>query len=165
MRKMPRCLTPNRQPHVILDTHNCRTNNFSYIVQRITELEQGTDEVKARCKEFTEHIIKQDGERQIQDWNEFTETDHVEFREVLQSATSDKTIPEEDELLTPDVFGDTYLNKEIAFMRGAGDSSGIHYGKVTKRLRDSEGRPIGTARDNPVMDTSEYMLDSLRGQT
>ena len=26
--------------------------------------------------------------------------------------------------------------------------------KVTKRLRDAEGRPIGTAADNPLLDTS-----------
>ncbi len=144
-------------------------------VQRITELEQGTDEVKARCKEFTEritdllkddqHIIAQDGERQVQDWNEFTETDDPEFREEFQATISDKTILEEDESFTPDTFGDTYLNMEIALMRGAGDPSDVHYGKVTKRLRDSEGRPIGTASDNPLMDTREYMVEFTDGHS
>jgi hypothetical protein len=114
-------------------------------VHQITELEQRTDKVKVRYKEFTERIrdlikddqnfIDQDGERQIQDWNEFTETDDVEFREEFQSATLDKTIPEDNESFTPDVFGDNYLNKEIALMRGAGNSSDTRYGKVTKRVR------------------------------
>jgi hypothetical protein len=75
-----------------------------------------------------QHTIEQDGERKIQDWNEFTETDDVEFREEFQSAMLDKRIPEQDESFTSDVFGDTYLNKEIALMRGAGDSSDSHYG-------------------------------------
>ncbi len=108
-------------------------------------MQQRTDKVKVRYKKFTErirdlikddqHFIDQDGERQIQDWNEFTETDDVEFREESQSATLDKTIPKINESFTPDVFGDTYLNKEIALMRGAGNSSDTRYGKVTKRVR------------------------------
>ena len=144
-------------------------------VQRITDLELATDDLKERCKEYTERItailkdnpenVDQEGERQLQDWDEFTEIDDEEFRNEFGKAISDKTIPEEDETFTPDVFGDTYLNKEIALLRGAGDSSDIHYGKVTKRLRDAEGRPIGTASENPLMDTREYTVEFTDGHT
>ena len=51
---------------------------------------------------------------------------------------------------TPNVCDDTYLNKEIAKARGAGDDKDVQYGRVTKRLRDADGRPIGTAHDNPL---------------
>jgi hypothetical protein len=83
----------------------------------------------------------------------------------VSSQISDKTVPEEDEVFTPDVFGDPYLNKEVALMRGAGDVSDIHFGKVTKRLRDAEGRPIGMACDNPLLDTREYTVEFLDGHS
>ena len=50
-------------------------------------------------------------------------------------------------------------------MRGAGDVSDIHFGKVTKRLRDAEGRPIGMACDNPLLDTREYTVEFLDGHS
>ena len=140
MRKMAWCVTPSRQPHIILDTHNCWRNNFSYNraanhgVRTRDRQSQGPMQGIHRGERITDlimddqHTIEQDGERKIQDWNEFTETDDVEFREEFQSAMLDKRIPEQDESFTSDVFGDTYLNKEIALMRGAGDSSDSHYG-------------------------------------
>jgi hypothetical protein len=144
-------------------------------VQRVTELELATDDLKARCKEYTERItailkddqdaVDQDGERQIQDWDDYTEINDQDFRAAFEKAISDKTVPEEDEVFTPDVFGDPYLNKEVALMRGAGDVSDIHYGKVTKRLRDAEGRPIGMACDNPLLDTREYTVEFLDGHS
>ena len=36
----------------------------------------------------------------------------------------------------------------------------MQYGKVTKRLRDAEGRPIGMAADNPFLDTRAYTVES-----
>ena len=68
-------------------------------------------------------------------------------------------------MFTPDTFGDTYLNKEVALMSGAVDSSDIQYGKVTKRLRDADGRPIGTASENPLMDTREYAVEFIDGHS
>jgi hypothetical protein len=50
-------------------------------------------------------------------------------------------------------------------MRGAGDSEDVQYGRVTKRLRDAEGRPIGTANNNPLIDTREYSVQFLDGHT
>ena len=144
-------------------------------VQRITELEQATDDVKTRCKEYTERVsailkdaqneIPADGEREIQEWNDYTDIDDAEFREEFQHGISDATIPEADETFTPDVFDDTYLNKEVAIARGAGEAEDVQYGKVTKRLRDAEGRPIGTANDNPLLDTREYTVEFMDGHT
>lgn len=100
------------------------------------------------------HIIQGDGEPQLQDWDEYTDDADQHFIDKFDSAISDEKIPEEDQEFTPDIFDNTYLSKEIALPRGAGDSEDIHYGKVTKRLRDAEGKPIGMANENPLLDTS-----------
>jgi hypothetical protein len=103
-------------------------------VQRITELELSTDDLKAQCKDYTEQVaailndmqgLDHDGERQIQEWDDYTEVDDRNFREEFGKPISDGTIPEEDDIFTPDTFGDTYLNKEIALIRGNGDSSDV----------------------------------------
>ena len=69
---------------------------------------------------------------------------------------SDPEVPEADVDFTPDKFGDRYLNKEIAVSDGEGR---VQYGKVTKRLRDAEGRPMGMAADNPLLDTRAYTVE------
>ena len=50
----------------------------------------------------------------------------------------------------PEVMNDTYLNMELALPC---DSGGPTFAKVTKLLRDANGIPIGTANDNPLLDT------------
>jgi hypothetical protein len=142
-------------------------------VQRITNLELSTDEVKTNCKEFDQrvaellkdanHAIPQDEDLQLQDWNEFPVEDDPEFIEEFQNVVSDAMTPEEDENFTPDAFDDTYLNMEIALPRGGGDPEDVQFARVTKRLRDAEGRPIGTASDNPLLDTREYEVEFLDG--
>ena len=79
--------------------------------------------MKERCKDYTERItailkknleaVDQDGGRQLQDWDEYTEINDREFRTEFEKAISDETIPEEDESFTPGTFGDTYLNKRL----------------------------------------------------
>ena len=143
------------------------------MVQRITNLELSTDEVKDKCKEYDQwitdllkdenHMIHQDGDLQLQDWNEFPIEDDPDFIEEFQHVVSDPEITDEDENFTPDAFDDTYLNMEIALPRGGGDPEDTQFAKVTKRLRDAEGRPIGTANDNPLLDTREYEVEFLDG--
>ena len=31
-------------------------------------------------------------------------------------------------------------------------------GRVTKRARDLDGKPLGTAHDNPILDTRQYIV-------
>jgi hypothetical protein len=68
-------------------------------------------------------------------------------------------VPKEDNNFTPDVFDNTYLRMEIALPRGGGDQEDFQFAKVTKRLRNKEGRPIGVAHDNPLLDTQEYKVE------
>ena len=119
------------------------------MVQRITNLELSTDEVKTKCKEYDQritdllkdenHVIHQDGDLQLQDWNEFPIEDDPDFIEEFQHVISDPEITDKDENFTPDTFDDTYLNMEIALPHGSGDPEDTQFAKVTKRLRDAEG--------------------------
>ena len=66
---------------------------------------------------------------------------------------SNMAIKEEDDLdPTPDAF-DPYLSMELSFDRGGENKELAH---VTKRLKDSEGNPIGHASSNPLLDTRLY---------
>ncbi len=86
-----------------------------------------------------------------------------DFASELNNVISHSQIPEADNIFTPEEFNDTYLRKEIAIAREAGTEEGVEYGKVTKRLRNAEGRPIGTAHDNPLLDTQEYKVEFRDG--
>ena len=147
-------------------------------VQRVTNLELGTLEVKERCKEYDERIAiamkdqnhalpngNENPERQLQNWDDYTETNDGEFAEQFNAVVSDPKIPDADETFTPDTYGDEYINKEVALRRGADDASDVQFGKVTKRLRDAEGRPIGMANKNPLLDTRQYDVEFRDGRS
>ena len=68
---------------------------------------------------------------------------------------NDPHIKEADDY-TPEVLEDTYLNMELALPR---NSEGPEFAKVTKRLRDADGIPIGTAHDNPILDSKVYEVE------
>jgi hypothetical protein len=139
-------------------------------VQRVTNLEMTTTEVKQRIHEFDEriaqllkddnHVIQECNERQLQDWDDYTDDNDENFAMTFGEVISDAKISEADEDFTPDTFNDTYLDKEIALASGANE---VQFGRVTKRLRDADGRPIGTANDNPLLDTREYAVEFRDG--
>ena len=49
---------------------------------------------------------------------------------------------------------------EVALPR---DSEGPEFARVTKSLRDANGLPIGTANDNPILDTCMYEVEYADG--
>ncbi|KAI2513140.1 Reverse transcriptase (RNA-dependent DNA polymerase) [Fragilaria crotonensis] len=55
-----------------------------------------------------------------------------------------------------------HTNKEIAL---ASDANEAQFVRVTKQLRDAEGRQIGTANDNPLLDTREYAVEFRDGHS
>ena len=111
------------------------------------------------------HIIEGNGERQLQDWNNYTLEDNPDFADKFNNMISNEKIPEADKMFTPDILDDTYLNKEVAIARGAGTEEDVQYGKVTKRLRDAEGQPIWTAHENPLLDRWEYDVEFMDGHS
>ena len=54
-----------------------------------------------------------------------------------------------DDNFTPDVFDDTYLNMELTLPHKESQS----WAKVTKRLGDANGLPIGKANKILLLDT------------
>jgi len=59
-----------------------------------------------------------------------------------------------DEILPTPEGGDNYVNVEIMLPRG----NEMAMGRVTKRARDSDGNPLGTVHDNPILDTRQYIV-------
>ena len=135
-------------------------------VQRITNLELQLDENKARCKEYDESIqplygkdqlaAGEDGKVNPADWGMDDFKFDPEFQEEFERVVNDKELPEADATFTPDVFDDTYVNMELALPRSGGE---VEFARVTKRLRDKDGLPIGTAHDNPILDTRVYEVE------
>ena len=59
------------------------------------------------------------------------------------------------------MFDDRYLNMELALPKG--DDPNPQLAKVTKRLRDANGIPIGMANDNPILDSRMYKVKYQEG--
>ena len=62
----------------------------------------------------------------------------------------ESTMPEADDI-TPDAY-DTYLGARLLLPVGGEQI----YARVTKRVKDSNGKSIGTRHDNPMLDTRKY---------
>jgi hypothetical protein len=79
-----------------------------------------------------------------------------DFQEEFDNIVNDSSVPKADKDFTPDVFDDTYVYMELAVPR---DGDGPEYAKVTRRLRDKDGLPIGKANKNPILDTRMYEVE------
>ena len=139
-------------------------------VQRVTNLELQLDETKDRCTEFTSAITERlgnndlivqndDGEIMLpDDWDD--PSFNIEFVKEFGRSIIDPMLREADQEFTPDVYDDTYLNMELALPRNGAE---VQFGRVLKRLRDKDGIPIGTAHDNPILDTRMYEVEFQDG--
>ncbi|KAI2495086.1 Reverse transcriptase (RNA-dependent DNA polymerase) [Fragilaria crotonensis] len=141
-------------------------------VQRMTQLEMQLEENKTRMKDFSEQlterivggndIVAEDENGnvilEIDDWD--NPAFDSEFVEKFGRTINDPTIKEADQDFTPDSFDDTYLNMELALPREGGE---VQFGRVVKRLRDKDGLPIGTANDNPILDSRLYEVEFQDG--
>ena len=136
-------------------------------VQRMTELEKQTDAHKERMQAFTEKIAKKfkegrllmDGDKpKLEDWADLLDDDD-DFADEFNRLYDNADVPEADDEFDPDAF-DHYLDMELAIDRG-----GEHpeFARVTKRLRDHRGNPIGTANNNPILDTRMYEVEFADG--
>ena len=140
-------------------------------VQRMTNLESQLEENKTRMQSFTNQLAEQIGENDIvvqdEDGNNMLNVDDwddpafdPDFVQEFGRTINDPTIREADQDFTPDSFDDTYLHMELALPREGGD---VQFGRVVKRLRDRDGLPIGTAHDNPILDSRMYEVEFQDG--
>ena len=81
------------------------------------------------------------------------------FREEFARVFNNEHILEAEDFFEPEVF-DNYLNMEFALDR---HDDGPEFARVTGRLRDKDGRPIGTASNNPILDTIMYKVEYVDG--
>ena len=108
---------------------------------------------------FKEGRLHQDGDKPVlQDWEDLLEDD-PDFAAEFNRLYENTDVPEADDNFDPDSF-DTYLNMELAIDRGGEHPMSA---RVTKRLKDHEGKPIGTAHQNPIMDTRMYEVEYTNG--
>ena len=125
------------------------------------ERTQAFDEAtKAKIKD-SEHTILQGGKTQPYDWNDHPFEEDPDVAEEFHEVISNNELKEADDAFTPDVYG-TYLNMELAIPQG--DSLEPRLARVTKRLKDANGLPIGLANEYPILDTRMYEVEYLDGE-
>ena len=140
-------------------------------VQQVTSLEMQSTHMKERVQAFDEaikakikdsdHTILEGGKTQPYDWTDYPFEEDPDFTEEFLEVISNNELKEADETFTPDVY-DTYLNMELAIPQG--DSLEPRLARVTKRLKDATGLPIGLANENPILDTRMYEVEYLDGE-
>ena len=140
-------------------------------VQQVTSLEMQQGHMKERTLAFDEairdkikdsdHIILEGGKTQPHDWTDHPFEDDPDFAEEFRGVISDNEVKNADETFTLDVY-DTYLNMELAIPQG--DSLEPRLARVTKRLKDANGLPIGLASENPILDTRMYEVQYHDGE-
>jgi hypothetical protein len=137
-------------------------------VQRVTELEKSTEANKARiisydnviAERFNEERLAKNGDKPDPTaWAGIIEMD-PDFAEEFANTFDNPDVPEADDEFDPDSF-DTYLNMGLSLDRRPGVEP--ESARVTKRLRDKDGNPVGTANDNPILDTRLYEVKYLDG--
>ena len=92
----------------------------------------------------------------LEDWSDLLEEDE-DFADKFNRLFDNPEVSEADDDFNPDVH-DSYLNMELTIDRG-----GEHpeFAKVIKRLKDHYGNTIGTANDNPILDTRMYEVEYI----
>ena len=141
------------------------------LVQRVARLEMGEEATQKRTGAFDETIklrlrdcantLEEDRKVEPLDWSTHPFGDDPDFQEEFNSVTSNAKVKDDDSNFTPDTY-DTYLNMELALPQG--DSLEPRMARVTKRLKDANGIPIGTADDNPLLDTRMYEVEYLHAK-
>ena len=134
--------------------------------QRVTNLESQTEQCKKIfsvygkiiAERFNEKYIDADYSQNNNDkpavklWEEL-EDDNGVFYEEFTRVITNADIPEADDTFDPQYFDEKYLNMELDLDR---QGEGPEFSRVTKRLKDKDGRPIGTASENPILDSRMY---------
>jgi hypothetical protein len=121
-------------------------------VQRVTNLEKETDEVKAAVIEFEGEIshrfkeeedLAYDGAKpNPEDWSEYLQYD-PDFQQEFDNIVNDPGILEADKDFTPDVVYGTYLNMELAIPRDSdGPKFALIAGDMFAQVSDEGNRHV-----------------------
>ena len=137
-------------------------------VQRITNLESDISQNQLMFLEFDEDIKRCFKKDDLTVHGDFTNPvkwaymleDDEDFREEFDRIYQDKDTPQADHVLTPEIMDDTYMNMEVALPQ---DTEIPDLFRVTERLKDANGLPIGTSNENPILDTRVYEVKYVDG--
>ena len=102
----------------------------------------------------------------VDPWLRLTQENDAEMNAYLEGRDSgwlkDQDLNTEPGQPTGDLT-DNYVNMEIALPRS--EDGQLHAAHVKRRAIDQDGRPIGVANDNPMLDTRRYVVQYLDGTT
>ena len=135
-------------------------------VQRVTELELQEDANRARITAYNAKLqqklkhadtISKGTLPEGPEWQEYL--DDPDFVDEFHKTFNCTAVKDADDDFSPDSY-DEYINMEVALDRG-----GAHpeLARVTKRLKNKDGIPIGTRADNPIVDSRLYEVEYLDG--
>ena len=136
-------------------------------VQRLTNLEQSTDEWKKRMDEYDRQVQPKMqaksaniiiDEKQVRHESLLSlELEDDEFLQEYSRVINDPDVIEADD----EVMKDQFLNMEVGLPRGP-DGSLIR-AKVKKHALDEAGNPIGKYHNNPLLDSRLYHVEFANG--
>jgi hypothetical protein len=137
-------------------------------VRAITEAEMQTNDVKLELESFDASLMEKIGDHLINESDLSFEVDSQELMMALEDAPNvadGRYDPFDPEAERPDIDEydeetyDKLLSAEVALPKG--DFQFI--GKVIGRKRDAEGKPVGRANRNPILDTRVYQVEFQDG--
>ena len=132
-------------------------------VQKVTETEKQTETNKERIETFSKKLaekFKKDRlatagtKPDLKNWTDLLENDK-NFAAEFNRLYNNSNVPETDNDFDPD-FHNIYLNIELFIDR---DSAYPKFAKITKRIKNHRNNFIGTAHNNPIMDTRIYKIE------
>ena len=139
-------------------------------VERVKEIDKQTDDMKSKLKTFDEEVKQRlklddlgtDGDKPDPHlWADLLDVD-PDFRDEFFSVYQSEAIKDADDEPSPEFADIQFLNMELALPR---DGEGPEFARVKKRLRDEDGKPIGRANDNLMLDTRVFEVEYLDGHT
>jgi hypothetical protein len=139
-------------------------------VERVKEIDKRTDEMQRKLEEFDVEIKQRlkcgdlgtDGDKpDPHQWADLMDVD-PDFRDEFFRVYHNDDIKEADEEPSPEISDLHLLNMELALPR---DGEGPEFARVTKRLRDDDGKPVGRASNNLVTDTRVFEVEYSDGHT
>jgi Reverse transcriptase (RNA-dependent DNA polymerase) len=138
-----------------------------------TNLELQTDEIKATFTAFDTAIdtMLKDDEFPVEGdkpdpetWADLATSDE-DFRDEFFTVYANPGIKEADDEIaepSPGIMDEDYSRMELALPR---NGNGPELARVKKRLKDNDGKPIGVANANPILDTRVFEVEFLDGHT
>jgi hypothetical protein len=122
-------------------------------------------DIQASMKEYHLGIEKAFGDDSFVDSeSSFDQFINEDIPDPTDTSAFDKDVEEVDSMVNDkgeDSY-DGYVNAELHLPQQDGS---IQKGRVIKRVKGNDGKPLGTSHTNPLIDTSEYLIEMSDGST